>query len=102
MALKVVWTKTALRDLELAAGFIARDSAHYASTLVREAIVASRSLETLARRGRIVPEINREDTRELFVCNYRLIYRIGPGAVRIVGFVHGSRDAWAIIGRTRQ
>lgn len=30
--------------------------------------------------------------RELFVNNYRLIYRIEPQRIAILAFIHGSRD----------
>jgi toxin ParE1/3/4 len=102
VALKTIWTRAALRDLESAAGFIARDSKRYASTFVREAIAASRSLYTLAQRGRVVPEFGSEEMRELFVCNYRLIYKIRSGTLHIVAFIHGSRDLWPILSRRKQ
>ncbi len=41
--------------------------------------------------GRIVPELNRENIRELFVYSYRLIYEIRDKTVRIVAVVHGKR-----------
>lgn len=96
MALEVVWAKAALEDLEFAAEYIARDSPRYASVLVREARAAAFSLNVLSKRGRVVTEINAADIRELFVCNYRLIYRITPRAVYIIGFIHGSRDLWSL------
>ncbi len=96
MALRVVWTEAAASDLEAAANFIERDSRRYASVLVHEARLSSNSLTTLSQRGRIVPETKRPDIRELFVCNYRLIYRITPGAIIILGFIHGSRDLWKL------
>ncbi|MBI3554288.1 MAG: type II toxin-antitoxin system RelE/ParE family toxin [Elusimicrobia bacterium] len=96
MALKVAWSSAALRDLETAADYIARDSARYASVLVREAIDAARSLNILAKRGRVVPEMHDPAIRELFVCNYRLIYRMAPRVVYVIGFIHGSRDLWSL------
>lgn len=101
MALKVIWTEAALSDLEAAAAFIARDSPHYASVLVRESDAAAASLDIFAKRGRVVPEANRLDLRELFVCNHRLIYQITPHTVFVVGFIHGSRDLWAVWKRRR-
>ena len=96
MALGILWAKAAVEDLELAAQYIARDSPKYAAVLVSEALAAASSLDILSKRGRVVPEINDADTRELFVCNYRLIYRIGDDAVRIIAFIHGSRDLWSL------
>ena len=102
MVLNVVWTEAALRDLESAADHIARDSTRYASVFVREAVAAARSLNVLAKRGRVVPEIHDANIRELFVCNHRLIYRIAPRTVYVIGFIHGSRDLWSLWKRQRR
>lgn len=101
MALKVVWAQAALLDLDLAAEYIARDSPRYAAAFIREAIEASRSLRSLSKRGRIVPEINDANIRELLVCNYRLIYRITPDALYILAYIHGSRDLWNLWQKRR-
>jgi toxin ParE1/3/4 len=93
MARTVIWTETALRDLDQAAEFIARDSKFYAAAFVREARQAARSLKRFAERGRIVPEVGQPEIRELFVRRYRLVYRIEPAdRIYIVRFIHGARD----------
>jgi plasmid stabilization system protein ParE len=79
-------------DLVAAADFIARDSAFYASALVREARLAALSLRHLFERGRRVPEGNDPTIRELFIKNYRLIYQVTPQTVFILAFIHGARD----------
>jgi toxin ParE1/3/4 len=86
------WVEAAVRDLAEAADFIARDSPFYAESLVREARAAARSLKSLATRSRIVPEVGSPEVRELFVKSYRLIYRVGPGAIDVIAFVHGARE----------
>lgn len=73
MARKVKWAEIAWRDLEEAADYIAKDSPYYASSFVRNARYAARSLSNLAERGRIVPEFNDSNIREIFVRNYRMI-----------------------------
>ena len=50
------------------------------------------SLETLAERGRVVPELADPTIREVFVFRYRLMYRIETERVTILAFVHGARD----------
>lgn len=92
MARTVRWTEAAISDLAAAAEFIARDSAYYASALVREARTAALSLRYFADRGRRVPEGNDPTIRELFLKNYRLIYKITPSTVFILAFIHGARD----------
>src|SRR3989442_13819933 len=92
MARRVAWAVAALIDLETAASYIAEDSARYAAAFVREARDAARSLADLAERGRVVPELNEPNIRELFVRNFRLIYRVTEGTVDILGLIHGARD----------
>lgn len=94
MAWRVKWTEPAWSNLEAAAGYIEFDSPRYAAALVREARDAARSLRTFANRGRIVPEIDDESVRELFVFRqrYRMIYRVLRHEVQILAFIHGARD----------
>jgi toxin ParE1/3/4 len=92
VARTVRWTETATQDLEEAAAFIGRDSRFYAAALVQETRAAARSLRTFAERGRVVPEIDAPDIRELFIESYRLIYQVTADRVFILAFVHGTRD----------
>ncbi|MEA3416904.1 MAG: type II toxin-antitoxin system RelE/ParE family toxin [Thermodesulfobacteriota bacterium] len=92
MARTIKWTESATSDLEEVAEFIARDSRFYASVVVREARKAARSLGVSAERGRIVPERNSSDIRELFLWSYRLIYKVTFHHVYILAFIHGARD----------
>ena len=97
MAWRVRWTELAWNGVESAAEYIARDSPRYAAALVREARDAARSLRQLAERGRVVPEENDPNIRELFVQSYRLIYRLRGNEVEIINFIHGARDLAAIV-----
>jgi plasmid stabilization system protein ParE len=92
VARTVRWTATAIQDLEEAAAFIGRDSRFYAAALVQESRAAARSRRTIAERGRVVPEIEAPDIRELFLGSYSLIYQVTADRVFILAFVHGTRD----------
>ncbi|HEY6637074.1 MAG TPA: type II toxin-antitoxin system RelE/ParE family toxin [Solirubrobacterales bacterium] len=54
------------------------------------------SLEELAGRGRVVPELDQPAVRELVVGSYRLIYEISEGDVYVLGLIHGARDLAAL------
>jgi plasmid stabilization system protein ParE len=97
VAWRVVWTEPGWSNLEAAADYIAQDSPRYASSLVREARDASRSLGRFANRGRLVPEIGDPNVRELFVWRYRLIYRVADQQVEILAFIHSARDPAAAL-----
>lgn len=61
MARKVIWTAHAARALEGIVEYIAGDSEVYARALAVEIVKAGRSLDMLARRGRVVPEYGGDD-----------------------------------------
>jgi plasmid stabilization system protein ParE len=97
MARKVIWADAAVADLDAAADYISKDSPAYAASFVLQSLEAAQSLGDLSERGRVVPEFKREDIREIFVFNYRLIYRIDELQVSILALIHGRRDlsqAW--------
>ena len=76
MARKIVWAKSAWHDLEDTAEYIAKDSVHYAASIVLQDRDAARSLTRLSERGRIVPEFDDPYILKLIVGNYRLIYQL--------------------------
>lgn len=78
--------------LDEALAYIARDSQAAAQRLLVEALDAASSLDVFSERGRLVPEFNQPNVRELFVQRYRLLYEVGTSEVHILAFVHGARD----------
>jgi plasmid stabilization system protein ParE len=97
MAHTVRWTLDASEDLDDVARFIARDSPAYAQDLVREALAAGRSLRRFPERGRVIPEGQDPEYRELFVRrSYRLLYRLVETRVFVIGFVHAARNLTAL------
>jgi toxin ParE1/3/4 len=96
VAHRVAWTETAWRDLERIADYIAEDSPGYSAALVRRVRDRARSLEEMANRGRVVPELEEPAVRELIVGSYRLIYEIDGADVSILALIHGARDLAAL------
>jgi addiction module RelE/StbE family toxin len=72
----VIWSKPAKKDLRQIFEYIARDSRFYAKKAVNNIVEKSMTLDSSPRRGRIVPEINDPDIREIFIYSYRLMYHI--------------------------
>lgn len=102
MAQKVVWSYEAADDLEALAEYIGRDSTFYAVAFVQEIIDISRSLAIFPKRGRTVPELDHSEIRELFVKEYRLIYKIEQSRIVMLGLIHGKRNLpklWKIENR---
>jgi len=87
----VIWTPGARIDLDDIVAYIANDSPSSAHAFLEAALDAAESLDTLSERGRVVPELDDPNVRELFVKRYRLLYEIQKNEIHILGFVHGAR-----------
>lgn len=74
MVKRVIWTESALTDLEDTSEFIAKDSPRYAASFVQEVIEKSFTLKELFDHGRKVPDFDHANVREIFIKAYRLIY----------------------------
>jgi toxin ParE1/3/4 len=87
----VVWTEQAVQDLDSICLFLARDAPRYADLIAARVFRAIESLEHFPESGRVVPEIGRQDIRELIIQNYRLTYRIVGEEVQVIALHHGAR-----------
>ncbi len=90
---RINWTFQAKDDLKNIAEYISKDSKRYAKFQVTRLKTRTRILKTQTRSGKIVPEINRENIRELIEGNYRIIYKIvQENQIDILTIHHSSRD----------
>jgi len=97
MDFAVTWSPQVRDDLHDIAAYIAKDSPRYAAAVISRILAAGRSLEVLPWRGRVVPELGLDDHREVYVHEYRIIYRIESHTVQILAVIHGRR----LLGNTR-
>jgi toxin ParE1/3/4 len=88
----VVWAQQAVVDLRSIHDFIARDSRYYAKKVVHDIREIVDELNGLPKMGRIVPELNEEDVRELFLYSYRIIYEIKDEVIFVLAVVHQRRN----------
>ena len=72
---KVVWTDSAIRDLNDIGEYISRDSIKYAEITVARLFNATDILENHPDAGKITPELENESIRELVRGSYRIVYR---------------------------
>jgi plasmid stabilization system protein ParE len=89
---KIEWAEPALIDLESIRDYIRKGSEYYATRFVERVVEAVESLEKLPEKGRRVPESKEKNIRELIFYNYRIIYRIEPNRVLVLGVIHGARN----------
>jgi toxin ParE1/3/4 len=92
MARRIIWYERAAVDLESIAEYIAQDSEFYAASVVRSILQKSRRLAEFPFIGRVVPEFDDQNIREIFAYSFRIIYTIGPDEVQIAAVIHGKRQ----------
>lgn len=90
---KLIWTDQAITDLGDIADYIAENSEKYAKLTVKKLFERTDILKTFPQAGRIVPEKNEENLRELIEGNYRIIYEIvSADQINILTVYHSARD----------
>jgi len=87
----VLWTDNAISHLIAIYDYIARDSAFYAQRMIDRLTKRSTQLADFPKSGRVVPEYEEEDIREVVEKPYRLIYRISPDRIEILAVIHGAQ-----------
>jgi toxin ParE1/3/4 len=89
----IEFTPKAIEDIENLAEYIATQSPHFAQKLVKSIFKEVEILKTFPFIGRIVPEIDENEVREIFYQKYRIVYHvIDQSTIHIVTVQHGSRD----------
>ena len=90
--MKIIWTRSAVLNLESIKNFIAQDSQYYAVELIEKIFGAVEKLSVFPRLGREVPEIKKENIREIIYGNYRILYRIDSEVLFVIAIIHAARD----------
>lgn len=89
--MKIVWSPLALERVNDIADYIAETSAEAAKVWLIDVFGAVDRLQEFPESGRVVPEVNRPNIRELVFKNYRVIYRVGRKQVSILTVRHGKQ-----------
>ena len=89
--MRVVWSPLADRQVDEAVEYIAHDDPIAALKWLKHLLERVKALARIPGSGRIVPEIQREDIREIIVSPYRVMYRRRDDRVEIVAIRHEAR-----------
>ncbi|NQU23500.1 MAG: type II toxin-antitoxin system RelE/ParE family toxin [Candidatus Nealsonbacteria bacterium] len=95
---KLIWSRRALKDLDNACEYIARDSQKYAYLFAERVVALVESIPRYPLLGAVVPEYAQEDLRERLFQNYRIVYRVASDRIEIVTITHGARLLPALPG----
>lgn len=88
---EVIWTNNALLDLNEIGEYIAKDSPKYTEITVSKHYNKVEVLVEYPKIGRVVPEAEQENLRELIEGNYRIIYEIAEDSIYIMSVHHSSQ-----------
>jgi toxin ParE1/3/4 len=88
---EITWTKLALNDLDKIYDFIGKDSSYYAQKTVEKIFERVLVLNEFSIIGRIVPEFNVKNLRELIEGNHRIVYRISKNKINILRVHHAAK-----------
>ena len=90
---QINWTPQAKEDLKGVVDYISLDSVQYAKLQVlrlRQSVII---LKSHIYSGRIVPELDKKEFRELIEGNYRIVYKVvSKSRIDILAIQHSSRD----------
>ena len=89
---KIIWTDFAIEDLKSIHEYISKDSKRYADRYVEKLMTRVDQLENFPKSGRMVPEFNAPNIRELIEGNYRIIYKVTASQVAILRVHHAARQ----------
>jgi plasmid stabilization system protein ParE len=87
----VFWTDAALGQLESTRDYFARTSPGYAQRLVERIVNRSERIAVFPRSGRMVPEYEIDEVRQVIESQYRIIYLIKDDQIEILALIHTSR-----------
>ena len=88
---EIIWTRRAVEDVQSIRRFIEEDSPHYARLVAQRIVAAVERLTEFPESGRVVPELEQPDTREIIHGPYRILYRLAENQVRIITVHHSAR-----------
>ncbi len=87
----VLWAGPALRELEEALDYIAKDNPEAAEQMGRKVHAAVGRLAEFPDSGRVVPELGGQSLREVIHGAFRVIYERGRGGVRVLAVVRAEQ-----------
>lgn len=89
--MKIIWSPLAVDRATEIADYIARDKPLAAEKWIESIFSKIEQLKASPEIGRIVPEINNNQFRELIYGNYGIIYRIETKQISILTIRHGKQ-----------
>ena len=92
--MRVFWTKKSEVQLDKIFDYIATDSTFYARQTLKKIILQAEKAAENPLAGRVVPEMNQEEIREVFHHPYRVVYYLNfpKKRIEVLSVLHQARD----------
>lgn len=93
--MKVLWTKGADAQLEAIHNYVAQTSPEYARRIVDNLTRRSIQIAAFPFSGRMVPEYEINEVRELIEGSYRVIYLVKDekDGIEVLAVIHSARES---------
>ena len=88
---EIRWSPKAADDYASIIKYYEKTAPKFAQTLAKKIIYIIENLNQFPKMGRIVPELEIEEIREIIYRNFRIIYRLKEEILEIARIIHGSR-----------
>ena len=86
------WSARAMRDLDQIAAYIARDNPQAARKWIAKLQRTAEHAARMPLAARVVPEIQREDVREVFLRSYRIVYGVRDDHIFVFTVFGGGKQ----------
>ena len=90
--MKIHWTDTASGHLDAIHAYISQDSPEYAKRVVDKLTRRSQQIADFPLSGRIVPEYEFDQIRQIIEYPYRIIYHIKSDQIDVLAVLHGAQN----------
>lgn len=92
--MKVLWTHSALAQLAAIHSYVAQTSPEYARRIVDKITERSIQIAAFPFSGRMTPEYELNEVRELIEGPYRVIYFVGTenDQIEVLAVIHSARE----------
>ena len=91
-AQSIRWSTRTMRDLDQIATYIARDNPQAAHKWITKLRKTAENAARMPLAARIVPEIQRDDVREVFLRRYRIVYGVRDDHIFVFTVFGGGKQ----------
>jgi len=88
---EIRWSPIATDDYESIVRYYEKTAPKFAQNFAKKIIYIIENLNQFPKMGRLVPELENTEIREIIYRNFRIIYRSQENYLEIARIIHGSR-----------